>query len=494
MLLVNNINGFAGRQLSPAVNGLVPGLAGKFFNGDWRSTISTGNIGTLPLTTTNDSSNVTGTTGLPSAAYRYGVNLWPYITYSSLGDFYGFIAIGYFIPPTTGTYTIFTSSDDGSGVWIGDLALPGATRTTANATLDNGMGTGQGDTKRSNTISLTAGVIYPIRIVHEEGGGLDNLTFSWAGPGIAENTDLLTYFRTPVDSNGVITGNYGYTSTPGSFVQRVSPIFETLTPRIVPNGGNTLITITGSQFSSPMTVTFGRPINQPGPTIFASNVTVVNSTTLTAITPNVSFTVGNRQATISNPLGSATLAGIINFIAPLASPVAAQAAGLPAGIYEFQSGGMTSPVLMEYQPNYYEGRPFCCVFRSPYGATATTNRIDLNIPMAGLLVQRDTLDLRAAVYWSTPITYNTVGGSGNNTANSGYSPRRVILGGAGGHGIYNTSQTQCNWSDSNGAIGAGYDGSTCGSFPNSLVWGTGQAGSNTYANRSGTWSHWVTWG
>ena len=185
------------------------GLAGKFFNGDWRGTISTGNIGTLPLTTTNDSSNVTGTTGLPSAAHRYGVNLWPYIAFGNgIGNAYGFIAIGYFIPPTTGTYTIFTSSDDGSGVWIGDLALPGATRTTANATLNNVMGAGQPDTKRSATISLTGKVMYPIRIVMEEGGGGDALAFSWSGPSIAETTDLLTHFRTPVDSNGNLTGNY----------------------------------------------------------------------------------------------------------------------------------------------------------------------------------------------------------------------------------------------------------------------------------------------
>jgi hypothetical protein len=185
------------------------GLAGKFFNGDWRATISTGNIGTLPLTVQNDSSNVTGTTGLPSAGYRYGVNLWPSIAFGQgLGDLYGFIAIGYFIPPTTGTYTIFTSSDDGSGVWIGDLALPGATRTTANATLNNAMGLGQPDTKRSATISLTGKVMYPIRIVMEEGAGGDALRFSWSGPGIAETADLLTHFRTPVDSNGNLTGNY----------------------------------------------------------------------------------------------------------------------------------------------------------------------------------------------------------------------------------------------------------------------------------------------
>ena len=194
--------------LDTSIQTLTPGLAGKFFNGSWRSTIATGNIGTLPLTTANDSSNVTGTTGLPSAAHRFGVNLWTSIAYGDgLGENYGFIAIGYFTPPTTGTYTIFTSSDDGSGVWIGDLALEGATRTSANATLNNGLGLGQGNTKRSGTIALTGGVRYPIRIVYEEGAGGDNLTFSWSGPSITETTSLSTYFSTPT-LGGVLTGNY----------------------------------------------------------------------------------------------------------------------------------------------------------------------------------------------------------------------------------------------------------------------------------------------
>jgi hypothetical protein len=187
----------------------IPGLAGKFFNGSWRATIANGNIGTLPLTPENNSSNVTGTTGLPSANHRYGVNLWTSIAFGNgLGDNYGFIAIGYFFPPTTGTYTIYTASDDGSGVWIGELALPASTRTKANATLDNNLGGGQGVTKRSSTISLDGKVMYPIRIVVEEGAGGDALTFSWAGPGISETTDLSVYFRTPILPNGVLAGNY----------------------------------------------------------------------------------------------------------------------------------------------------------------------------------------------------------------------------------------------------------------------------------------------
>ena len=178
------------------------GLAGKFFNGNWRSVISTGNIGTLPLTTANDSSNITGTTGLPSAAHRYGVNIWPSISFGdNIGENYGFIAIGYFVPPTTGTYTFYTSSDDGSGVWIGSIASDPSGRTTVNSVLNNAMGSGQPNTKRSGTTSLTAGIAYAIRIVHEEVNGGDNLTFSWSGPGIAETTDLTQYFYTNTTGN-----------------------------------------------------------------------------------------------------------------------------------------------------------------------------------------------------------------------------------------------------------------------------------------------------
>ena len=180
---------------------------------------------------------------------------------------------------------------------------------------------------------------------------------------------------------------------------------------------------------------------------------------------------------------------------PFGSPVQAMVMGASSGsTYYFKIGSMSSAVQLEFQNNYYENKPFCCVFRSPYNSTATVNQLNLNIPMKGLLVQRDTLDIRAAVYWSTPIVYNTLSGNGNNTADSGYPYRRVLLGGAGSHGLYNTNQQSCNWNDSIGAVGAGFTGSTCGTWPNGLHWGTGQSGTATYTNMSGTWSHWIFWG
>ena len=179
---------------------------------------------------------------------------------------------------------------------------------------------------------------------------------------------------------------------------------------------------------------------------------------------------------------------------PFGSPLQAKNNGAISGnIYYFKFGSMSSAIQLEFQNNYYDSKPFCRVFTSPYNSTATVNQLDLNIPMAGLLVQRDTLDIRAAVYWSTPITYNTLSGTGNNTADSGYVYRRVLLGGAGSHGIYNTGQQSCNWQDSVGAVGAGWTGGTCGTWPNALQWGTGQSGSAVYTNMSGTWSHWVYW-
>ena len=182
---------------------------------------------------------------------------------------------------------------------------------------------------------------------------------------------------------------------------------------------------------------------------------------------------------------------------PFGSPVQAMVMGASSGsTYYFKYGSMSSAVQLEFQNNYYENKPFCRVFNSPYNSTATVNQLNLNIPMKGLLVQRDTLDIRAAVYWSNPIVYNTLSGTGNNTADSGYPYRRVLLGGAGSHGIYNTAQQSCNWGDSIGAVGAGYETATslgCGTFPNGLVWGTGQSGTPIYTNLSGTWSHWVYW-
>ena len=152
---------------------------------------------------------MTATTGMPSTSHNSGVNLWPSIDFGNgVGSNYGFICIGYFFPPATGSYTFYTASDDGSGVWIGDNALEGATRTTGNAVVNNALGFGQGVTERSGSTTLTKNVAYPIRIVMEEEVGGDALEFNWEGPGYSKQQDLTAFYRAPVNPDGSLTGDF----------------------------------------------------------------------------------------------------------------------------------------------------------------------------------------------------------------------------------------------------------------------------------------------
>ena len=94
--------------------------------------------------------------------------------------------LGYFLPSTTETYTFYTSSDDGSYMWIGANALTGF--TTANATVSNGGAHGQSET--SGTAALTAGTYYPVRIQFGEIGGGDVMSFNFSTATIAKTTNV----------------------------------------------------------------------------------------------------------------------------------------------------------------------------------------------------------------------------------------------------------------------------------------------------------------
>jgi hypothetical protein len=176
------------------------------------------------------------------------------------------------------------------------------------------------------------------------------------------------------------------------------------------------------------------------------------------------------------------------------SPVQASNFNFPAGTYWFKSPSMSSALQMYYEPNYYEGKPWVRVFRSAVSSTADINLLGNSIDWEGLLVQRNTLDIRATGYYSAKRLYNERGNESQSdlTTSGTRAGYRVYLGYAGGHGFYNTAQGTCSWGGSDGGVGAGWNGSTCGSFPNDLKWGTGTS-SASYTNISGTWEHWIYW-
>jgi hypothetical protein len=92
--------------------------------------------------------------------------------------------LGYFVPATTETYTFYTSSDDGSYLWIGANAVSGF--TTGNALVNNGGS--HGVETASGSIALTAGVRYAIRIQTGNGGGPGSHATSFSTPTIAQTT------------------------------------------------------------------------------------------------------------------------------------------------------------------------------------------------------------------------------------------------------------------------------------------------------------------
>jgi len=85
---------------------------------------------------------------------------------------YGFLYEGYIVIPTTGSYTFFTRSDDGSRLLIGETAV-----------VANDFS--QSATERSGTISLTAGT-YPITVLYRQLTGGATLEVRYQGPSIAK--------------------------------------------------------------------------------------------------------------------------------------------------------------------------------------------------------------------------------------------------------------------------------------------------------------------
>jgi predicted esterase/predicted RNA-binding protein with TRAM domain len=111
-------------------------------------------------------------------------------------DNFAFRFAGTITIPTTGSYTFFTTSDDGSKLYIG-------TFNNAGQVVNNdGL---HGPQEASGTRTLNAGT-YPIWITFFEQGGGEMLEARWQGPGIAKQlipTSAFTNTRTTVTTPGL---------------------------------------------------------------------------------------------------------------------------------------------------------------------------------------------------------------------------------------------------------------------------------------------------
>lgn len=149
---------------------------------------------------------------------------WPSTTQESdVGDNYGTRMRGYISAPVTGNYTFWITGDDEVELWFADGSVK---HPTTAQPLTNRYGkqklawirderfgqnyTNLSDfdrfaTQRSRSVSLVAGQLYYLEILHKEGGGSDHCALAWQVPGqsrmLVPATALVANFPEPTDSD-----------------------------------------------------------------------------------------------------------------------------------------------------------------------------------------------------------------------------------------------------------------------------------------------------
>jgi hypothetical protein len=176
--------------------------------------------GTTPLRTPENPTNT-----VAGVDYRYYEGTWSVLpnfdalaaaktgtvanfdlTPRNRNDNFGFKYTGYVNVPTDGTYTFYTSSDDGSKLYIG----------TTEVVNNDGAHASQ---ERSGTIGLRAGK-HAISVTFFEATGGEVLTVSYAGPGITKqvipNTALYRAGGTTTPPSGQLLAYEGFSTTTGA--------------------------------------------------------------------------------------------------------------------------------------------------------------------------------------------------------------------------------------------------------------------------------------
>ncbi|MBK1882373.1 cadherin domain-containing protein [Luteolibacter pohnpeiensis] len=145
------------------------------------------------LSSTQSVSDLTGSLNYPQSPSSISYTS-SFEAPSGIGDNYGQRLSGYLTPPTTGAYTFWIASDDGSQLYLSTDANPANKRSIANvvASVSEHDWTSQTN-QQSASITLQAGQSYYIEALHKEGAGGDYLAVAWQGPSISQAIIPSTY-------------------------------------------------------------------------------------------------------------------------------------------------------------------------------------------------------------------------------------------------------------------------------------------------------------
>jgi hypothetical protein len=253
----------------------VAGLDYRYYEGNWNS---------LPdfnaLTPTR-----TGTASVVDLAPR------------SRDDNFGLRYTGYINVPTDGSYTFYTSSDDGSKLYIGDTQV-----------VDNDGS--HPEQERSGGIGLKAGK-HAITILYYEGGGGQALSASYSGPGVGKQLiPASAFYRvgtggTPTASAGTgLRGEYFNNTalTAPSVLNRIDPTVDfgwgDGSPASTVNTNNFSVRWTG-QVEAPVTGNYTfTTVSDDGVRLWVNGNQVINNWTIhapaTDNSSSIALTAGQR--------------------------------------------------------------------------------------------------------------------------------------------------------------------------------------------------------
>jgi hypothetical protein len=162
------------------------------------------------------------------------------------GDSYGQRMRAYLVPPATGDYTFWITSDNRSNLYLSSDANPA--NAVVIASVDPFVYTPydyeEFSSQQSTPITLTAGQLYYIEAVHTEGVVTDFLRVAWDGPTLATRTTIAgTYLTT----DGMTCTPVANTPTPTATA--TSTATSTTTPTATPTSsgaGNGTMCVEGS--------------------------------------------------------------------------------------------------------------------------------------------------------------------------------------------------------------------------------------------------------
>ncbi|MBD2752299.1 NPCBM/NEW2 domain-containing protein [Spirosoma sp. BT704] len=171
-------------------------------------------------------------------AARTGTASQPDLSVRARDSYFGLQFKGYFNAPTDGTYTFYTTSDDGSKLYIG------STEVVSN----DGQHAAQ---EKSGTIGLKAGK-HAITVPFFQGNGNQALSVNYDGPGISKQAiPASAFYRVPATTTPVPTGSGVYLSdlTWASATNGYGPVEKDMSNGEAGAGDGRTITLNGQTYA-----------------------------------------------------------------------------------------------------------------------------------------------------------------------------------------------------------------------------------------------------